>query len=204
MLHQFFVPKRATHPLHTMMMIIMMMRNLYVHQSIFTWCPEQIEPPPLGNRARNGLWTGQDVRGPHRDGPGNGTELKLLEFVAVGHGLQVSGGSGGGPWNDDDAEGPRLVNIPRPPLPIRPPPPPPPPISAGGGYDAWPCGQLRGGRPGQPPGPPPPPKLHWLALGIPPPPPITRSPQNGSAVKLSWLPEHCSRWDDGGGEDCRE
>lgn len=90
--------------------------------------------PPFGSRARNGLWTGQDDRGPHLDGPGNGTELKLF-VVAVGHGLHC-GGSSGGPWNDEDWEGPKPLYTPTmPPLPL--------PIiiacgGGGGGYDAPP------------------------------------------------------------------
>lgn len=194
------------------------------NMSVLTWCPEQMDPP-FGNRARKGLWTGQDVRGPHLDGPGNGTELKLLAFVAVGHGLHCGSG---GPWNEEDWEGPKPL------YPIMPPPPPPPfPIiiacGGGGGYDAatvgWPCGQLMPAepivRPGQPewplfegPCPPPPPRLHWLAAMtmsprlLPwwcerPPPPL--APQNWwSTAKLSWLPEHCRRWDEGGGDEFRE
>lgn len=109
----------------------------------------------------NGLCTGHEVRGPHLEGPGNGTgvlQLKLLEL----HGLQRGGGSCG-PCNEV-IDGP-CVNI---------------------------------GGPGNPPGPGPwkhigPPQLgigHW--------PPIFISPQYGSTVKLSWLPEHS------GGEDCLE
>jgi hypothetical protein len=51
---------------------------------------------PFGILALKGLCTGQDVRGPHLDGPGNGTELKL--FVLL-HGLHSGGGSEG-PCND--------------------------------------------------------------------------------------------------------
>ncbi len=50
----------------------------------------------MGALTRKGLCTGHDDLGPHLDGPGNGTELKLLEL----HGLHNGGGSGGGPLND--------------------------------------------------------------------------------------------------------
>ena len=94
--------------------------------------------------------------------------MKLLALVAVGHGLHCGSG---GPWNEDDWEGPKPLYIPT--------MPPPLPIIAwggiGGGYDAaalvgWPCGQLMPAepivRPGHPVCPfegPPPPRLHWLA-----------------------------------------
>lgn len=58
-----------------------------------TWCPEQIVP--FGILALKGLCTGHDVRGPHREDPGNGTELKL--FGCPLHGLQSVGGGGRGP-----------------------------------------------------------------------------------------------------------
>lgn len=188
-----------------------------------TWCPEQMDPP-FGIRALKGLCTGQEVLGPHLDGPGNGTELNaLLELVAVGHGLHCGSG---GPWNDDDWEGPKPLNAPT----I---PPPLPTIIAcgggGGGYDeaivGWPCGQVMPAEPIVRPGHPPcplavgGPRLHWLAAMTmsprllwwplawlwlsPPPPPL--APQNWwSTAKLSWLPEHCRRWDEGGGDELRE
>lgn len=206
------------------------LNNWQDQDRLLTWCPEQMGPPPFGNRARNGLWTGQEVRGPQREGPGNGTELLKL-FVDVGHGLQLGSG---GPWNDDDWEGPKPLCTPIPPLPF--------PISidcggGGGGYDDaaiippppiwWPCGQLMPDepivRPGQPVWPFEWPRLHWLAAITmsprllwwapwpppkpkprpPPPPPL--APQNWwSTAKLSWLPEHCRRWDEGGGDEFRE
>jgi hypothetical protein len=52
---------------------------------------------PFGTRPLNGLWIGHDVRGPHLDGPGNGTVLKL--FVLL-QGLHNGGGGSGGPCND--------------------------------------------------------------------------------------------------------
>lgn len=60
---------------------------------------------PFGTRTRNGLCTGHDVRGPHRDSPGNGTELKLLEL----HGLHIGGGGNGPPLN---ANGPGPIKLP--------------------------------------------------------------------------------------------
>lgn len=64
---------------------------------------------PFGTRILKGLCTGQDVRGPQRDGPGNGTELKL--FVLL-HGLQSGGGGSGGPCRDS-CEGP-CTSVPMP------------------------------------------------------------------------------------------
>lgn len=144
----------------------------------FTWCPEQTDP--FGMRTLKGLCTGQVDRGPHRDGPGIGTELKLLEFVLQG--LQRGGGGTGGPWN---AEWAPWVAGPPPPTPM------PPMIGGPGPGPWWHIGPPQFGI-----GP------HWP---LPPPPKLlTRPPpQNWSAAKLSWLPEHCSRWG-GGGDDCRE
>lgn len=59
----------------------------------FTCCPEQTFP--FGIRTRNGLCTGHVDLGPHLDGPGTGTELKLFEL----HGLHIGGGHDG-PCND--------------------------------------------------------------------------------------------------------
>lgn len=67
----------------------------------FTWCPEQIVP--FGILALKGLCTGHDVRGPHREGPGNGTELKLFCCWL----LQGLHNGGGGNWPCSDViEGP--------------------------------------------------------------------------------------------------
>lgn len=65
-------------------------------KSFITWCPEQIVP--FGILALKGLCTGQDVRGPHREGPGNGTELKLFGWLLQG---LHNGGGGNGPCSDD-------------------------------------------------------------------------------------------------------
>lgn len=72
------------------------MKRQNVTQKTHTWCPEQIVP--FGILALKGLCTGHDVRGPHREDPGNGTELKL--FGCPLHGLQCVGGGGRGPWSD--------------------------------------------------------------------------------------------------------
>lgn len=66
-----------------------------------TWCPEQIVP--FGILALKGLCTGHDVRGPQREGPGNGTELKLFCCWL----LQGLHNGGGGNWPCSDViEGP--------------------------------------------------------------------------------------------------
>lgn len=64
-------------------------------ESFITWCPEQIVP--FGILALKGLCTGHDVRGPHREGPGNGTELKLFGWLLQG---LHNGGGGNGPCSD--------------------------------------------------------------------------------------------------------
>lgn len=69
---------------------------------MITWCPEQMDP--FGTRTRKGLCTGHDVRGPHRESPGNGTELKLLL-----QGLHIGGGGIGTPLN---ANGPGPIILP--------------------------------------------------------------------------------------------
>lgn len=133
-----------------------------------TWCPEHIDP--FGTRTRKGLCTGQDERGPHLDeGPGSGTELKLLEL----QGLHIGGGNGGG--------GPCMDNEPGP---IS--PPGPGPDTGGPGPGPW--WHI---------GPPQFGIGHCPTLLIPP------MPQYWSTAKLSWLPEHCSRWGNGG-DDCLE
>lgn len=137
-----------------------------------TWCPEQIDP--FGTRTRNGLCTGHDVRGPHLDRDGNGTELKVFELHGLhnGGGILDTGGGGGGPLNGIEL-GPPISDVP---------------------------GRLPGPKPwwhigttqfciGH--GPPP---LCCMPLLL---------PQCVSAAKLSWLPEHWSRCGRGG-DDCRE
>lgn len=70
-------------------------------RKFFTWCPEQIVP--FGILALKGLCTGHDVRGPHREVPGNGTELKLFCCWL----LQGLPNGGGGNWPCSDVkEGP--------------------------------------------------------------------------------------------------
>lgn len=59
---------------------------------------------PFGILALKGLCTGHDVRGPHRDGPLMGTELKLFGCWLL-HGLH-NGGGGNGPCNKDVIDGP--------------------------------------------------------------------------------------------------
>ena len=142
---------------------------------MFTWCPEQIVP--FGILALKGLCTGHEVLGPHLEGPGNGTELKL--FGCWLHGLH-KGGGGNGPCSDV-IDGP-CANI----------------GMCDGGIGPIECW-------GHEPGP-------WWhieppQLGIGHCPPLFIPPllQYGSTVKkLSWLPEHFSNLDDGGGDDCRE
>ena len=138
----------------------------------FTWCPEQIVP--FGILALNGLCTGQDERGPHREeGPGNGTELKLFGWLLQG---LHNGGGGKGPCSDV-MDGP-CANI-----------------------DRWGIG-ICIEPPG--PGPwwhicPP-----QFGIGHCPPLFIPWLLQYGSTVKLSWLPEHFRCNVGGGGDDCRE
>lgn len=173
---------------------------------MLTWWPAQTFP--LGTLTRNGLCTGHDVRGPQREGPGNGTELKL--FVLL-HGLHNGGGGCicGGVCNER-SDGP-CANIP-------PPPtcgpghgccmPPPMPASGGSGPDepppskAW-CGGPgplwwhNGGSGGGP--------QWWCVGGGHARPWLCPPPQNGStAPKFSWLPEHFKRCKLGGGDDCLE
>lgn len=154
----------------------------YLSSSVikFTWCPEQIDP--FGTRTRNGLCTGHDVRGPHRDIPGNGTELKLLLL----QGLHIGGSGIGTPLNCIGPGGPIT-----------------PAAMAAAHADVDGIGT------DDSPGPGPwwhigPPQFgigHWP----PPTPPLWMPPlpQHVSAAKLSWLSEHWSRWGNGG-DDCLE
>lgn len=140
-----------------------------------TWCPEQMVP--FGILALKGLCTGHEVLGPHREDPGNGTELKLFGFCWL-HGLH-NGGGGNGPCSDV-IEGPcASIDI------------------WGGGIpiECWP-----GPGPWWHMGPP------QFGIGHCPPLFIPPLLQYGSTVlKLSWLPEHLINRDDGGGDDdCRE
>lgn len=139
-----------------------------------TWCPEQIVP--FGILARKGLCTGHEVLGPHRDdGPGNGTELKL--FGCWLHGLH---NGGNGPCSDV-IDGPPCDSI-----------------GMWFGNIAMGCWLGPGPGPWWHIGPPQFGIVHCPPLFIPP------LLQYGSTVKLSWLPEHLSNRDDGGGDDCRE
>lgn len=168
---------------------------------------------PFGTRIRNGLCTGHDVRGPHRDGPGNGTELKLLVLL---HGLQSppSGPPGcidRGPcrdsWDGPCTRGPPSGGSP--PTPPPPPPPTPTPTPPRPTPIIGPGPPGPGPDPGGGPGPGP-----WWHIGPPqfgmghwppgPPAPLFRpAPQYGSTAKFSALPEHCKRCG-GGGDDCLE
>lgn len=143
-----------------------------------TWCPEQIVP--FGILALKGLCTGHDVRGPHREVPGNGTELKLFGWLLQG--LHNDGGSG--PCRE-------VIDG---------------PCASMGRccccccccwLDIWPPGPWPGPGPWWHIGPPQFGIGHWPPLLIPP------LLQYESTVKLSWLPEHCKR-NGGGGEDCLE
>lgn len=130
---------------------------------------------PLGILALKGLCTGHEVLGPHREeGPGNGTELKLFDWLLQG---LHNGGGGNEPWSDV-IDGPCA--------------------SIGIWWGMFIDEAV--------PGPVPwwhiiPPQL---GIGHCPPLFIPALLQYGSTMKLSWLPEHFSNLDEGGGDDCRE